>query len=161
MFLELADSRKEVDREDMIHLMENYRAISGKEQGENSRRLAESIYKLVAVEVVSNEASSMASVKLKKGGELKEASSKGDGPIDAVCTAIRSIAGLEVHLIDYRVNSVTRENKVSGKVSMALDHNNKLYSAKAMDADILKASALAYLSGINKVIIESALARRS
>lgn len=159
MFQELADIKKEVYNEDLLYLMDNYNTLHDKEHDEHSKRLSESIYKLVGAQIISNEVFPSASVKLKKRDEIFQANSAGDGPIDAICNAIRNIVGMEVNLNEYKINSITKGMGVLGKVNMKLSCKEKVYSANATDADILKASALAYLNGINNIIIESILGR--
>ncbi|HEY6872742.1 MAG TPA: 2-isopropylmalate synthase [Geobacteraceae bacterium] len=159
MFQELADAKKEVSNEDLVYMMENYQTLYGKQHDEHGNRLIDSIYKLVGSQIISNEMSPSASIKLQKREETYQADSGGDGPIDAICTAIRNIVGMDVILSEYKINSITKGTETLGKVNVKLSYKDKVYSANATDADILKASALAYLNGINNIIIESILER--
>lgn len=159
MFQNLADSKKEVYNEDLIYLMENYNSIHGKKCDESGKRISESIYRLVGAQVVSNGMFHSASVKLTKSNEIFNASHEGDGPIHALCTAIKNIVGLEVTLGEYKINSIIKGDKVLGKVRIRLCCNDKLYYADAVGADIIKTCAMAYVNGINKIVIENFIAK--
>ena len=50
---------------------------------------------------------------------------------------------------------MTKGKEALGKVNIKLEYKEKTYSANATDTDIIKASALAYLNGVNKVIIDT------
>lgn len=96
-------------------------------------------------------------VKIKQKDELFVESAVGDGPIDALYSAIRKIVSIPVEIIEYKINSLSRGNDALGKVSLRLNYQDKLYYVKAIDTDIIKASALALLNGINKIRLEEYL----
>ncbi len=93
---------------------------------------------------------------MKKGKEIIINSSVGDGPIDALYSAIKNIVGLDIDLKEYKINSMSRGKEALGRVSIRIGYNNqKIYSARAMDTDVIKASALAFINGINSIILEN------
>lgn len=147
-FLQLADAKKEVYDHDVFYLVTNHRAVDG-----HSKQL----YELVSFQVITNDVYPTAIVELKKGSETLKGSAVGDGPIDALYSVIRSLAGLDVQLEDYKINSLSRGKEAVGRVNIRIQYEGKVYSGRAMDTDIIKASALAFLNGINAVLLEQAI----
>ncbi|USG64351.1 2-isopropylmalate synthase [Brevibacillus ruminantium] len=147
-FLTLADSKKEVYDHDVFYLVTNHRAHDTS---------SSHLYELASFQVVTNDLYPTATVKLKKGTEIYKDSSVGDGPIDALYGAIKSLVGLDVQLKDYKINSLSRGKEAIGRVNIRIDYQGKTYSGRAMDTDIIKASALAFLNAINAAILEASI----
>ncbi|MEJ8547213.1 2-isopropylmalate synthase [Brevibacillus borstelensis] len=145
-FLALADSKKEVYDHDVYYLVTNHRALQQRSSGQ--------LYELVSFQVMTNDQYPTATVKLKKGSEEFTDSAVGDGPIDALYSVIKSLVGLDVELKDYKINSLSRGKEAIGRVNIRIDHQGKTYSGRAMDTDIIKASAMAFLNGINAVLLD-------
>jgi len=152
-FLELADLKKEIYTYDLYYLIQRYYAKQGKIQEEASR-VSGNLYELVNSQVISNDIFPSASVKIRRGEEFFRDSAVGDGPIDALYSAIKNIVGLEVDLVEYKINSISRGKEALGRVSLQLKYHERIFSAKAVDPDIIRASAIAFLNGINNIIIE-------
>lgn len=146
-FLTLADSKKEVYDHDVFYLVANHRMMDA-----NSGHL----YELEAFQVVTNDVYPTATVKLKKGADSFRDSAVGDGPIDALYSVIKSLVGLDVELKDYKINSLSRGKEAIGRVNIRIAYQDKIYSGRAMDTDIIKASAMAFLNGINAVLLDVA-----
>ncbi|MBD2863273.1 2-isopropylmalate synthase [Paenibacillus oceani] len=144
-FLTLADAKKEVYDHDVFYLVTNHRTI---EQSESQ------LYMLESFQVISSDQTPTATVKLKKGGESIVGSCVGDGPIDALYSVIKSLVGLDVQLKDYKINSLSRGKEAIGRVNIRIEYEGKTYSGRAMDTDIIKASANALLNGINAIVLE-------
>ncbi|TBL81085.1 2-isopropylmalate synthase [Paenibacillus thalictri] len=145
-FLTLADAKKEVYDHDVFYLVTNHRTL---DEG------IKELYELVSFQVVTNDMFPTASVKLKKGDETLKGSSVGDGPIDALYSVIKSLAGIEVQLKDYKISSLSRGKDAVGRVNIRIEHEGRTYSGRAMDTDIIKASANAFLNGINAVLLDA------
>ncbi|HMA61390.1 MAG TPA: 2-isopropylmalate synthase, partial [bacterium] len=93
----------------------------------------------------------VASLKLKVDGKEIMASGFGDGPIDAVSNAIWEILESSYELEDYHLDAITGGTNALADVSIKLlDSNNNLFSARAVNEDVVKASAYAIIKGINK-----------
>jgi 2-isopropylmalate synthase len=93
-----------------------------------------------------------ATVTLKdSNGETIQDASIGDGPVDAIYSAIQRLTGVRVSLSDYRIRAVTKGKDALGEVQIEIDHNGKKVRARGLSTDILEASALAYLSAINRM----------
>ncbi|MEI7024829.1 2-isopropylmalate synthase [Paenibacillus sp. y28] len=146
-FLALADAKKEVYDHDVFYLVTSHRTIAP-----SSTRL----YELASFQVISNDQHPTAAVELRMGAETLKGSAVGDGPIDALYSVIKSLAGLDVQLKDYKINSLSRGKEAVGRVNIRLEYQGKTYSGRAMDTDIIKASAHAFLNGINAALLDSA-----
>ncbi|KPV56375.1 2-isopropylmalate synthase [Paenibacillus sp. A3] len=144
-FLTLADAKKEVYDHDVFYLVTNHRTVE-----QSSKQL----YELESFQVVSNDLYPTATVKLNKGTESMKGSAVGDGPIDALYSAIKTLVGLEIELKDYKINSLSRGMEAVGRVNIRVEHQGKIYSGRAMDTDIIKASANAFLNGINGILLD-------
>ena len=86
-----------------------------------------------------------------KTGEKTIESAEGTGPVDAVCKAIRQAVGIEVKLVDYKVESITEGLDSLGDVTVRLEKDDNVYSGRGTSTDIVEASALAYLAAINRL----------
>ncbi|GIP11074.1 2-isopropylmalate synthase [Paenibacillus macerans] len=144
-FLALADAKKEVYDHDLYYLLNDQR-----EQAEHASRL----FELRSFQVVTNDLCPTAAVVLMQNGEELKGSAVGDGPIDALYTAIKTLTGLDVHLAHYKINSISRGKEAVGRVNIQLDFQGKTYVGRAMDTDIIKASGQAFLNGVNAVILD-------
>ena len=154
-FLELADAKKEVYNHDLFHIVQS----TIKRDNADGPELQD-LYELEDMQVVINNNFPSASVKIKKGDEILTASSVGDGAVDALYTAIREATGFELNLMEYKLNSISRGKEALGRVSIKVSHNGKNYSSKAIDTDILKASALAFVNAVNMAVADEMVAKR-
>lgn len=93
-----------------------------------------------------------ATVRLKKGKEIIQDASCGDGPVDATLKTIDRISGLKGKLMDYSLQAVTVGKDAMGEVSVRVAFGSDVVSAKAASTDIIEASAKAYLSCVNRVL---------
>jgi 2-isopropylmalate synthase len=111
-----------------------------------------------------------ASVRLRSpDGTLHQHASIGAGPVHAAYTAIDSIAGTTVRLLEYTVTAVTGGIDALGEVSVRIEPANgeqndvvnpqsdatshRTYGGYGADTDIIVASARAYLAALNKLLI--------
>lgn len=154
-FLELADAKKEVYNYDLYYLLENYHREKGRDREE---RVQAKLYELVSSQVISNDIFPTASVKVRRGDEILKDSAGGDGPIDALYTVLKNIVNLDVELLEYKISSVSKGKEAMGRVYLRLNYGEKIYAARAVDTDIIKASALAFLSAVNNIILDKILA---
>ncbi len=141
-FLEIADKKKQVYDDDLFTLFS--------EEMEKTT----ATYDLKYYHVLSgNSIIPNAIVTLVKAGEAVTASSIGDGPVDAVYSVIKKITGLDVKLMDYRINSVTSGKEAQGEVSVVVDIKGRKFSGQSARTDIVEASARAFISAINRWIL--------
>jgi len=87
-------------------------------------------------------------------GEVKKASETGDGPVDAIFKCIKKLYPHDVKLQLYQVHAVTEGTDAQATVSVRIEENGKITVGQAADTDTLVASANAYLSALNKMIIK-------
>jgi len=146
-FLTLADAKKEVYDHDVFYLVTEHRKLDA-----SSKHL----YELESFQVVSGDRNPVATVALKMGNEIVKDSAGGDGPIDALYSVIKSLTKLDVVLKDYKINSLSRGKEAVGRANIRIEHEGKIYSGRAMDTDIIKASVVAFLNGINAVVLDVA-----
>ena len=87
-------------------------------------------------------------------GEVKSASETGDGPVDAIFKCIKKLYPHDVKLLLYNVHAVTEGTDAQATVSVRIEEKGKTTVGQAADTDTLVASANAYLSALNKLIIK-------
>lgn len=144
-FITLADAKKEVYDHDVFYLVTEHL---------NKPQTRGHLYELASFQVVTNDQYPTASVELKKGNEVLRGSSIGDGPIDALYSVIKSLANLDVQLVHYKINSISRGKEAVGRVHLQISYEGKTYTGRAMDTDIIKASAIAFINGINAAVLD-------
>lgn len=155
-FLALADKKKEVYTHDLYVIVKNFFAHHNIDD-EHAKHYEENFYELVDLQVISNTIFPSASVKVKKGTEEINSSAVGSGPIDALYTAILKVTDIDMKLLEYKISSVSRGKEALGKVKVSAEFNGNTYYANATDTDVIKASALAYINVINKIVVENLL----
>jgi 2-isopropylmalate synthase len=139
-FIELADKKKEVFREDLEALLIDV-------------SFAEPIYELEYLQTVSGTKSIPAAVvRLRKDNEIIEEVSCGTGPIDAAYKAVDKITKINPSLQNYNIRAVTRGRDALGEVSIKITYDNKNIIGRGVSIDIVEASVKAYLDGVNKLI---------
>ena len=75
----------------------------------------------------------------------------GDGPIDAVYTAIGRMTGVVAALEDYQSRAVTVGKDAQGEATVQLRYNERSVRGRGVSTDVLEAAAKAYLSAINRI----------
>ncbi|MDP8266136.1 MAG: 2-isopropylmalate synthase [Candidatus Aceula meridiana] len=141
----VADKKKQVFDEDLIAI------------AEDETKLVPKTWQLVSLVVTSGtKIAPKATVVIKSKGKASEASSSGDGPVDACYKAIEKIAKGKGELLDYSIQSVTRGKDALGEVTVKVKLKDKKYIGHGASTDILEASAKAYLNAINKMIAQQA-----
>ncbi len=93
-----------------------------------------------------------AAVVLSREGTKHEASSTGDGMIDAACRAIRAATGVDAALVDFQVSSVTGGVDALGDVVVQVSHEGRKVTGRGVSTDVVEASARAYLNAVNKLV---------
>jgi len=92
-----------------------------------------------------------ATIRLRRGKEVLEATSQGDGPVDACYKAIEKITKLKATLTHYAIQSVTGGKDAQGEVTVKLQMDAKEITGRGASTDIIEASVKAYLFAVNKV----------
>jgi len=94
-----------------------------------------------------------ATVRLTREGQTYVACALGDGPVDAVCTCIDSITGHPARVVGYELRAISEGRDAEGEVSLRVIIDERVFSGRAVGADIVEASARAYLSAVNKCLV--------
>ncbi|MFY9381024.1 MAG: 2-isopropylmalate synthase [Eubacteriales bacterium] len=111
-------------------------------------------YKLVRFDLQSgNLVKSMCTVVLERDGETFEDVALGDGPVNAAYNAIDKIVEApERKLEDYSIHSISSGEDALGEVVIKLRSGKHLITGHGLSVDIMEASILAYINGINKLV---------
>lgn len=87
-----------------------------------------------------------------KDGEKVEATSEGNGMVDAVCSALKSATGTTGRLTDYDVRSVTGGVDALADVTLQYTSDDGIKVAgRGLSTDVVEASARAFLNAVNRV----------
>jgi 2-isopropylmalate synthase len=97
-----------------------------------------------------------ATVRLRRAGEVVEDSAMGDGMIDAVYGAIVRATGVDSRLVSFNVSAVSGGSDALGGVVVQLDVDGRLVTGRGVSADVVEASARAYLAAINRAFRQAA-----
>jgi 2-isopropylmalate synthase len=140
-FKALADSKKNVYDEDLIALVAQ----------ESTRGLADR-YALVYLNVTSSSmAVPHATVKLRIDGEEVLGHGVGDGMVDACFKVIGELTGRHPRLERYAVKAITGGTDALGDVSVLVSDDDVTVTGQGSHTDIIQASALAFVSALNKL----------
>ena len=145
-FLAAADLKKELYDSDIISLLKSYpnvKCISNKE-----------LWELVEYQLTATSTLPTATVRLTRGEKEMVTSSTGTGVIDALYSSIIDAVQLPIELIEYRINNLSRGKGSLGKVITQIRYKDTLYQGKAIEQDVMKASALAFINAVNKIILD-------
>jgi 2-isopropylmalate synthase len=97
--------------------------------------------------------SQKATITLDVEGQHQTAESAGDGPVDAIFKAIKAIIPHDARLPLYQVHAVTEGTDAQAEVSVRLEEAGKTVTGRGADTDTLVASARAYVSALNKLMV--------
>ncbi len=139
-FKSLADKKKAIFDEDI-------EAIA-----EDQIRAVPEVYHLQRFYVASgSQVKPQAEVALGFRKKILNASSGGDGPVDACYKAIDKITGMKGRLVDYQLHSITGGKDALGEVTVKVESGGKVVSGRGSSTDIIEASVKAYLNAMNKL----------
>ncbi len=140
-FKSLSDKKKDVYDEDIEALLE--------QQMDSGRRM----WELVRFDVHSSTGvAAGATVVLRdSAGQERTDTAAGDGPIDAVYSAIQSITGVTVTLEDYQSRAVTAGKEAQGEATVRVRHHDRMVKGRGVSTDVIEAAARAYLAAINRI----------
>ena len=115
--------------------------------------LREGLWELVGLQVTAGSNTiPTATVTLRdSNGQTVQDASVGDGPVDAIYSAIQRLTGIRMSLTDYRIRSITRGTEAQGEAQVELEHSGRKIRGRGLSTDILEASALAYIAAVNRL----------
>ena len=139
-FKDLADRKKVVYDEDIEALVDEGITVA------NDR------VKLISLSIIAGtHGPQRATMKLDVDGVVKTEEAEGNGPVDATFNAIKALVPHTAKLELYQVHAVTEGTDAQAEVSVRLEENGKVVTARAADPDTLVASARAYVTALNKL----------
>jgi 2-isopropylmalate synthase len=142
-FKDLADKKKHVYDEDIIALVDDEMAH------------ANDVIRFVSLRVVAGSFGPQeAEMTLSIDGEEMSHKATGDGPVDATFNAIKAMFAHNAKLQLYQVHAVTEGTDAQAEVSVRLEEDGKTVTGRGADTDTLVASARAYISALNRLIIK-------
>ncbi|MEM7577808.1 MAG: 2-isopropylmalate synthase [Planctomycetota bacterium] len=140
-FKALADRKKDVYDEDIEAILDD---LAGQDRA---------LWELVSFQVVANShGDSFGMVKLSDtGGEQREITAAGDGPVDALYSAIQQLTNVSVRLERFVTRAVSAGKDAQGEVTVTLDHHGRKVRGRGLSTDTVEAAVKAYLSAINRI----------
>ncbi|MBU8911901.1 MAG: 2-isopropylmalate synthase [Desulfobacterales bacterium] len=139
-FKSLADKKKSIQDEDIEALI-----------NEGVLRSSE-VFSLEYIHVLSgNTVFPTASVQLNINGRPVQGATEGSGPIDAVYNIISKLTCTKSELLRFTISALTEGTDAQGEVTVRLQENGIVALGKGTDPDIITASALAYINGLNRL----------
>ena len=95
-----------------------------------------------------------ATIDLEIYGDLKNTTSTGDGPVDAIFNGLSELIPHKAKLLLYQVHAVTEGTDAQAEVSVRLSENGKTVVGQGSHTDTLVASAKAYINALNKLFVK-------
>ncbi|MEM8799725.1 MAG: 2-isopropylmalate synthase [Pseudomonadota bacterium] len=143
-FKALADQKKEIYDEDIVALIDD-EIIRDEEP-----------IRLISLKIrCGTDGPQTAHLRLSVDGEEREIETSGNGPVDAIFEAIKSIAvPSRPHLQLFQVHAVTEGTDAQAKVTVRLEENGKTANGQGAHPDTLVAAARAYINAANKLSIK-------
>lgn len=144
-FIKLADKKKYIYDDDLL-------MIAREQMFDSSRAyILDYLHACTGTDAVPT-----ATIRLRKGKDIIQEASCGDGPVDAALKAIDRITGIQGKLLDFSLQAITVGKDAMGEVSVRVAFGKEFINAKAASTDIVEASAKAYLSCVNRFISQQA-----
>jgi len=141
----LCDKKKSVTSRDLSAMMARQSASADDESTGG--------YKLEWFTVnTSNMTTSTCVIRLSLDGQIFEEACTGDGPVDAAFAAINRIVRPVEHGFEvFRFSGTSPATDSMGEVTVKLTHNERTFTGRAMNNNIVDASIRAYLRALNKM----------
>lgn len=141
-FKDLADRKKEIFDEDLEAILEDERGKIGQK------------YELDLLQVsTGNKMVPTATIRIMEDGKKELIGvANGTGPVDALCNAIDSVTKEKNRLTEFSVKAVTAGIDAVAEVTIKIEKDGRIYTGYGADADIVYASARAYLNALNRSI---------
>jgi 2-isopropylmalate synthase len=109
----------------------------------------------------STDADPTATVRLSRDGAVVSETASGDGMIDAACNAVVAAVGVPARLLAFQVAAVDEGSDAVGDVSVTVEVGGGRVVARGVSADVVEASARAFLNAVNKALGGTAIPHRT
>jgi 2-isopropylmalate synthase len=93
----------------------------------------------------------MASVQISINGRSVKDAGYGNGPIDACYNTITKLTNTKAELLRFTISAITGGTDAQGEVTVRLQENGLMALGRGTDPDIMTASALAFINGLNRL----------
>ena len=141
-FKTLADKKKNIFDEDIEALVDDEVGAAGDK------------INVIAMTVIAGTGGlQKAIVTLDVDGTHVTKEATGDGPVDATFNAIKEMVSHNARLQLYQVSAVTAGTDAQAEVSCRLTEDGNTVTGRSADTDTMVASAKAYVSALNKLIL--------
>lgn len=140
-FKELADQKKDVYDEDIEAIADDLL-----QQG-RSLWLLQRFQVVSGTGVISTATVEMADTT----GERRMEAATGDGPVDAIYSAMQKITGVQVSLEGFETRSVTGGKEAQGEVTVQVRHHDRVVRGRGLSTNVVEAAAKAYLAALNRI----------
>jgi 2-isopropylmalate synthase len=84
-----------------------------------------------------------------KDGNFHKQVSVGDGPVDAIFTAINTIIGKKPNLELYEIGAITGGSFSQGETMVRMAWDGRRWNGRGVSTDVLESSIKAYLAAVN------------
>ena len=140
-FKALADKKKDVFDEDIEAMIDT------------TLESASPMWQLVSFQVSSGSGvAPSATVTMRDAtGEQREHTETGDGPLDAIFSAVQQLTGVTVKLEDYSTRAVTGGKDAQGEATVQVNHHGRQVRGRGVSTDVIEAAANAYVAAINRI----------
>jgi 2-isopropylmalate synthase len=99
-----------------------------------------------------NHSTSNAVISVLRDGQRTEEVALGDGPIDAAFNAVDKLIPAPEHsLEDYNIQTISEGKDAQGEAIVKIRCGDRVVTGRGLSTDILEASILAYINGMNKL----------
>jgi 2-isopropylmalate synthase len=140
-FKELADKKKEIFDEDLEAIV-----------SDEIHTIPET-YRVEYLNVMSSlDGIPTATIRLRRGEEVRQHAGIGVGCVDAVYKTIDAMIDEQHNLADYVVRAVTGGTDAIADVMVKVSDGTNIYTGRAASLDIVQSSARAYIQAINKLV---------
>jgi 2-isopropylmalate synthase len=95
-----------------------------------------------------------AELTLRIGGRDRSGEATGDGAVDAIFNAIRSLYPHKADLQLFQVNAVTEGTDAQATVNVRLEEDGRTATGRGADTDTMVAAAYAYVNALNKLLVK-------
>lgn len=142
-FVELADRKKEINDSDLINLFHR--------EPQTMDIPHYSLEKFHVTVGSGQEPEATVTVRNIQDESVVEKKATGDGPIDALYSAIDHAINEGHDLVSYSIRSVSEGSDSFGEVSVLVSLGGPLFAGKASSTDVIEASAHAYMNALNSL----------